>query len=558
MLRTFVFLLLALAPAMAAAGIRATFAAERDRPTIVVIADNGDIDAELWTGARLIVKGGRAFIVEERLTGPIVTRLEDLGAIVAERAPAPVTPATAPAADWRPVERGTAVVNGRSGRAYFLPRGVEGELELFAVISGDPDLAQLAAAMRRLYAAEMLVAQARDEVPQRVSDTPSWLQLLDEGVPLRLGHSTLRTVEHLPIAPEAVVLPAEPETREALRVRLAGEAAEAERGPSADDMISRAVFAGGRLFVLTDSGGLSSLAEGERARIRHDPGEPVLDICVDGGELVALTGRRDGGRAWTMRRWRGGQWRTARSVARSGDRLLAMACAPESAILLTSRRLIDLSGPDARVLILSGEPLRTLVNTVVHATPDAVFVGINAGEWGGGLRRIERRSGRISTIARNATGNLCDGPLNTDCDPVHGIVTLPWRPECVAAAIGLIHMAAHGRIVTACPQGVEQLFAAADAIDETDPTAVAEAASGSYGAVAFFGLAAIDRTLVAVGHNGLHRIAADGTATRQRWPRFIDADGVLVSFALPDVILVLTSINRRASVGGAAPILVVR
>jgi hypothetical protein len=78
------------------------------------------------------------------------------------------------------------------------------------------------------------------------------------------------------------------------------------------------------------------------------------------------------------------------------------------------------AGARQAALRLSG-PIQALVTAAVHVTPQAVFVGLNAGEWGGGLKRIDRRSGGVETIERNTTGGLCDGPLNTDCDPVQGL-----------------------------------------------------------------------------------------------------------------------------------------
>jgi hypothetical protein len=42
------------------------------------------------------------------------------------------------------------------------------------------------------------------------------------------------------------------------------------------------------------------------------------------------------------------------------------------------------------------------------------------------------------------------------------------------------------------------------------------------------------------------------------WPRFTEVDGILVSFALPDVVLVMTAINGRASLSGITPLMAVR
>jgi hypothetical protein len=208
-------------------------------------------------------------------------------------------------------------------------------------------------------------------------------------------------------------------------------------------------------------------------------------------------------------------------------------------------------------LRLHGEPFFARVTSVAHVTPQAVFVGLNSGEWGGGLRRIDRRSGRIETIARKATGDQCDGPLSTACDPVQGLATPPWRPNCIVAAIGLIHMLEHGRLTLVCPDRIEQLYAAVDREAEGQ-RGTEGAAAGDYGSIAFFGLAASGNGLIAVGHDGLHRLDGAGHATVTPLPRFVRVEGLLVSFALPDVVLVVTGINGRASVSGAVPILAVR
>ncbi len=551
-------LLLALVALPAAAGIRATYAVEEDEPALVEIGDNGDVSADMGWGDRLIVRAGQAFIVDQRLTGPLVMRVEDVAAIVAEREAAHADDRRPPPiAGLGPVRQGQEEVNGRSGQAWY-SRNAEGAASdhLVAVISDDPALAGLAPAMRHLFDAQDLLIQLTSNWPPEMAAGEIALRrVLEDGAPLIFGRWSLRAVEQAAIDPSRFALPGEPETREAMRARLAAEEARPRR--SDHRMISRAVFAGGRLWLLTDTGHLSSLAEGERTTMPHDPGEEVLDLCERGDAPVLLTGRPDA-EAWTVRRLEDGRWRTVRSVAAAGDYLVAMACGDGRHVLLTNRRVIDLERPAAEALALTDELPPGRVNSAVHIRPEAVLVGVNHGEWGGGLRRIDRRSGRVETIERNATGDLCDGPLNTDCDPVHSVVTLPWRPECAAAAVGLIHMRARGRIVSICPDGIAQIFAAADGIDPEDAEQVAEAAEGGSGSVAFFGLAVGGDALIAAGHDGLYRIDADGAAVHEPWPRFIRVDGILVSFALPDLVLVMTEINRRASGAGAAPLLVVR
>jgi hypothetical protein len=190
---------------------------------------------------------------------------------------------------------------------------------------------------------------------------------------------------------------------------------------------------------------------------------------------------------------------------------------------------------------------------------------MNAGEWGGGLRRIDRRTGRVETIERNATGSLCGGPLNTGCDPVNGLAVVPWKPTCIAAAIGLVHFFPSGRIVEVCGRDVELLYEkglksepwngnASQPKDASKPAADGEWIES----VPFFGLASTTTTLVGAGGDGIYRIEAGGKVRTTPFPEWKNFDGIYASFEIPDFVIVLTQLNRRASVSGSAPLIVPR
>lgn len=70
------------------------------------------------------------------------------------------------------------------------------------------------------------------------------------------------------------------------------------------------------------------------------------------------------------------------------------------------------------------KPLKHWPAEAVLVTPKHVFVGYNAGEFGGGLQRIDRTTGIVSNID-DIDGDLCGGNLNPACDPVNGLATIP-------------------------------------------------------------------------------------------------------------------------------------
>lgn len=544
MIARIVAILLFVAPGCALAGIEAVYVRGMGPSIELAIADNGDLDADIGRG-KLVRRGDQVWLIQERLTGPVVARLDELEAAAGNKRR---EPANGPLASLGPTD-----VRGRSGEGFLYTNwGVE-QKKAFLVLSPDPGLRPLSAALKLIWRVESLLFTLANPAADH---DPLWegatmARLLEGRAPLRFGDLELKDLRRGEVRLAPFALAGAAESREALRRRL-----EREHGDEADESsdVSRAVFAEGRLWLVTDDGGFTSVAQGERSRRAEDAGGPVIDICAGTGGLRVLTGAREWDGRWTLRRWTAGRWTVERSGTARGESVVAFSCAGSEAILLTDKRLIEAGPAGEKSRALSGEAGHARVKAVTLETPGHLFVGLNSGEWGGGLIRIDRKSGGVSRVERNATGELCDGPLNTACDPVHGIAAIPWKPDCVAAAVGLVHMLAHGRIVGICGERVEQLFVQASDRHADAP----EAAAGGYGSVPFFGLAATGRTLLSAGNDGLYRLGPAGLVEHRPWPRFEEIDGLLVSFALPDVVLVITTINGRASLGGAAPLLVTR
>jgi hypothetical protein len=320
-----------------------------------------------------------------------------------------------------------------------------------------------------------------------------------------------------------------------------------------ESFLTRAVFAEGRLWVLSDAGDLSSVAEGQDARVTETLPEKALDLCVLNGRPAVITGASDSS-AWTLRQQSHGTWPVAATIQKEGDGLLATDCAEGHVTLLTTRRIVDLDGNGQAAVSLSGKLDRGFISST-YRTSNELFVGFNAGEWGGGLRRIDRRNGSITKVQRNTSGELCGGPLNTDCDPVNGIAAEPWKPDCIVAAVGLVHFHPHGRLVEVCDDQVQLLY--------SKPYGEKRVAGQSkndepFSTVAFFGLTRDGDTLWAMGIDGLYGIGPGGDARIVPLPQFKDVGGIRVSFDLPKFVLVLTNVNRRRSISGAVPLLVPR
>lgn len=325
--------------------------------------------------------------------------------------------------------------------------------------------------------------------------------------------------------------------------------------PDQDNFIKRAVFADDRLWLLSDSGALWTVRQDREGAQQIDLPEPAFDLCVRENHVLIVTADRARPHTWTLRERNGASWRTAGAFPIHGEGLVGVLCEPSAAITLTSKRLIETDQTRTRVVPLSNripsQPISTLLVTSRY-----VFVGLNAGEWGGGLHRVDRRTGEVVTLARNTSGDVCGGPLNTSCDPVNGLAVEPGKPDCVVAALGLIHMASQGRLVEVCGERISRLYQAPCPSEGGAPE-TAPVRGEPYCSAAFFGLARTGDTLRAVAVDGIHTIEGR-SARRQPLPKFREYGPFAVSFDIPEAVLVFTDANRRRSVSGATPLLVSR
>lgn len=326
--------------------------------------------------------------------------------------------------------------------------------------------------------------------------------------------------------------------------------------PGQENSIKRAVFAEGRLWLLSDAGELWTVREEEEGARRVAAPDPVMDLCVQQGRVVTIAAPRQRNAAWTVRRWAGSDWEALSVVRPDKEGLAAIACETQSVLVLTTARLVTLTDAKATVLRLSQRVPARFIGASL-ATPGMLFVGINAGEFGGGLMRIDRRSGEVVSITSNESGDLCGGPLNKECDPVNGLAVSPASPDCVAAAIGLVHMLSHGRIVEVCGTRVTRRYYQPLCPDEM-PSATRPEDPEPHCTVAFFGLARTGDGLLALGVDGLYQLDKSWVGHRSPLPVFKSYGPFRVSFDAPGYVLVVTSANQRFSLSGATPLVAVR
>jgi hypothetical protein len=148
----------------------------------------------------------------------------------------------------------------------------------------------------------------------------------------------------------------------------------------------------------------------------------VVDIAKSDHDLWILRQRDEDGR-FVVAEWRGDHFQDLTEFERSPhDAPLALMSSAGSPTVLSGQTVRYLANDKTwRVVQLKGK-LRSGV-AVSAASPqeaESIYVGFNVGEWGGGLQRVDLKTGAVADIERRDTKDLCAGPLNRECDPVTG------------------------------------------------------------------------------------------------------------------------------------------
>lgn len=201
---------------------------------------------------------------------------------------------------------------------------------------------------------------------------------------------------------------------------------------------------------------------------------------------------------------------------------------------------------------LTREPLDGKIVDIALAPSGAILVlRDNHGEFGGGLLRVNLRSGRVTVVERRIGNSICAGPLNRQCDPVTATLTDPDDSRCVLASVGLWHFSSHGRILRVCGDSVAVFFERPCPPDSNGkPRDCSEAV---------FGLAADTDGFVAILGFSVIRFRSGTIVDEAKFPRMPrDTVPVRRSFAIPGTVLVWTNVNAHASISGPTPLVAVR
>lgn len=324
-----------------------------------------------------------------------------------------------------------------------------------------------------------------------------------------------------------------------------------------DAYVTRAVLAGDQLWLRNDQGQLSTIRVHGKERIPRPTARPVADICAFDGEAIAVSVEDDG--TWVVfRPGKADEERLSIKAAAPGDGPL-LDCRGGAISIIGYRRLSTLesagAGAAAHTVALS-KPVGRGLTTAVYGDAEHLYVGTGNGEFGGGFWVVDRRTGEVTGgDNEDAFVRACDKATKGDCTPVNDIVAIPWKPSCVALAVGLQHMMSNGALVELCGKSFRPLYRSAYTSAWLRSMLHGRSSEET---VPFYGLVAKPASLLAAGLDSLYEIGPHGAMAVVPYPAFTRIGGVDVSFERADVILVRTAAVQRKALSGETLLMVPR
>ncbi len=234
--------------------------------------------------------------------------------------------------------------------------------------------------------------------------------------------------------------------------------------PERFDRIHQAVLFDHRLWIASDSKEVWAVEETTNQINGWEFRDRVSSLLRTGNRLLATTASAEGERVLWERR--GEDWRQVRAWRHEKrPRWLTMAADGDQLVLAESTRaqVIDRDGREREVTFTQAIPGGHHVSAAL--TSGALYVGLDSGEFGGGLWRVDLSTGSMTEVRGSGLqppppdDPLCGPSLYHECAPVTAVVADPARPGCVLASVGMSHMGStHGAVHRVCGEAIERLW----------------------------------------------------------------------------------------------------
>lgn len=546
--------------APAFADVRATYLRGDDQSEklIIEVSDQGAMRAVIqpgWSDDYFLFLENGNYTVTAGPGGPDVTTIEAATELARRRRKDVIEfggssqkPDRTGLVTYLPV--GTATISDNEGIVYNLPGAAYPE-STKVVLSTDPALLPLGKAITAYkQAITGISVYADDETPDNLAE------LLSEHGVLSIWEYELMSINFAPIDAFRFTVPAKPLMLADLPSEEPEVKATAEGEPiKREPFVTHAAYHQNALYTLMSDDRLLAWPKGGDSGKSVELPATISDFCALGDDLILAAADPE---SINVRMWIGkpGVWSKVMDFTADDDNpVIALDCTGSEPLLLS---------PDAYRVPSESEPIPILSGTFHYYANLAtlqhggyLYLGTNAGEWGGGLQRFALESGKGYQVDRSDPNNTCGGMLNKDCDPVTGLAVDPRRPECILATTGLVHFSASGSVVRICGDSVSLAYAKPYTLDpnwQFDP----DKAATKNGSVAFYSLGGNANGVWAVAVDGTYKFGDLDLPEHTPFSRVSNFPESGVDWSHPEYVLVRTTMNQHHSLSGASLILVPR
>jgi hypothetical protein len=353
----------------------------------------------------------------------------------------------------------------------------------------------------------------------------------------------------------------------------------AEALKNAKERIAESVFHSNFLWTLGQHGILLRVDLEKKKAAPFEFARYVADLYInEKNEFFVLAGERADAADWRILKKNGDDWLEVASLKRNPAQkrendaereIIGLAEYQNRLLVLTETEVYRQKTESEWQIVKLQNKGRFGLQTPFAVTDNGfIYVGINHGEFGGGLWRIDLTDGSLINIEKKTVGKICFRPLYTGCDPVTSVVKDAENPNSVLASIGLRHFSEQGRVVRVSADDVSVAFNKIYKSDlESDKIEPANPCEGknepdnleNFTSEGVFGMQSDGRSVWLVTGRAIYKFGAGSIETCAKLPdKFENVDGIGISEKVAGVILVGTDINWAKSLSGMTPLIAVK
>lgn len=323
----------------------------------------------------------------------------------------------------------------------------------------------------------------------------------------------------------------------------------AELRPDRDlgTQITVATVADGKLW-LTNGEALVSFALADGTRTTHFK-DGVAAMTKSAGRLWVLKSQAG---TYRLLEWKDSRFAVGPSfVPAKDERVFAMTATAAGPVIVSTHMVRVATDTGLRSVVLASNPTGPMPGGIVTVgapeTGGTVYVGVNRGEWGGGLTRIDLATGAVDKIEDVKRFVFNGMVLDKVMDDITAVIADPLHKDCVIVAAGEIHFLVSGRVLRVCGTKASLVFTQIRKQTINGRTIEMQEA--------FFGLAPARDGFWATGTGCAYRFQGAKPPQQLDCPELEDWHGIQLTRALPGIVLVATEANRRFSLSGTTPLI---